>query len=140
MQIDSAQLLVLWILPQIVPVLLIAETSCSVCNIARQKRLMSGMPCSAKGPMSLLGGGCFNDCLRFMVQGEGNVQSLLTVQPRSGMATMLRNPASSERSPVQLVQPAAGADSSKGHGAVPFATGAWLQPTKLAQAAGMTVS
>ena len=91
----------------------------------------------AEGPIILHGNKESDKCLGLTAQGEGSVLSLLsTMQPRTGRATTLRDSATSEMSPVQLKQPAADADLPKG--AKSFATGAWLRPAKLTQAAGMS--
>ena len=125
----------LWTKPLVLPVLLITENQLFSLHHGTWKEARIR---HTSGPISLLGGGCSNDSLLYTVQGEGNVQSLLTMQSGSGRATMLRSFATSEMSPVQLNQPTAGAHSPQG--AMPFATGAWLQPTKLTQAAGMSIS
>lgn len=60
---------------------------------------------------------------------------LSTLQPRPGRAATLRDSATSEKNPVQLDQPAAGAAAAH-EGARSFATEAWLQPSELTKAAG----
>ena len=92
----------------------------------------------ARGLISLPANDFSDNIMELIVQGEGNVLSLLTMQSRSGRAAMLRDSATSETSPVQLNQPAACLASQEG--AKSFATGAWLQPAKLTRAAGLPIS